>query len=277
MVVEAQLGMDFPYNDRLRERNRLLSQMDVITHNPQLLGGGRLRDIALSGNSGAYPMDHDRLMELKAMGGAFNLTKFLRPTMKVLKSKEVQSVVKPVADELLRQGVRRVVGGKINRLKKAKRWTQYSVDTISKGLDLGSKAKKLFGYGELEDVARMAVRRGRKVARDPITQEVVARLRKAPIVKQAVRKVKSIIGSGELEDVARMVVRRGRKVAQDPLAQEVVARLRKTPLARKAVAKVKSIVGGGRAARAAIVKKVMKDHGLGMIEASSFVKKNGLY
>jgi len=228
MPVDVNLGIDMPYNNRLRERNRLLSQMDIITHNPQLLGGGRLRDVALSGNNGAYPMDRDRLMELKAMGGAFNLTKFLRPTMKVLKSKQAQAIIRPLTDEVVRQGVKYAVGGKINRLKKAKKWTGYAVDTVSKGLDLGSKAKKLFGYGELEDVAVKVVRRSKKVLADPLVQEVIARARKAPIVKQAVKRVKAV-------------------------------------------------VGGGRAARAAIVKKVMKDHGLGMIAASSFVKKNGLY
>jgi hypothetical protein len=229
MVVEAQLGFDFPYNERLRERNRLLSQMDVITHNPQLLGGGRLREKALPGQNGAYPLDRVRLMELKAMGGGpFNLTKFLRPTMKVLKSKEVQSVVRPLADEVLRQGVKYAVGGKINRLKKASRWTNYAVDTVSKGLDLGSKAKNLFGMGELEDVARKVVRRSKKILADPLAQEVVSRLRKAPVVKQAVKRVKSI-------------------------------------------------VGGGRAARAQIVKKIMKERGVGMIQASSIVKREGLY
>ena len=224
MPVDVNLGIDMPYNNRLRERNRLLEHMDLIQHNPQLLGGGRLRDVALSGNNGAYPMDRDRLMELKAMGGAFNLTKFLRPTMKVLKSKQAQAIIRPLTDEVVRRGVKYAMGGKINRLKKAKRWTGYAVDTVSKGLDLGSKAKRLFGYGELENV-----------------------------------------------------VRRGKKMYEDPLVQEVVARARKAPVVRRVENKVKSIVGGGRAQRAAIVKKVMADHGLGMIAASSFVKKNGLY
>ena len=228
MPVDVNLGIDMPYNDRLRERNRLLEHMDLIQHNPQLLGGGRLRDVALSGNNGAYPMDRDRLMELNAMGGAFNITKFLRPTMKVLKSRQAQAIIRPLTDEVVRRGVKYAMGGKINRLKKAKRWTGYAVDTVSKGLDLGAKARKLFGMGELEDVARKVVRRGKKMYEDPLVQEVVARARKAPVVRRVEKKVKSI-------------------------------------------------VGGGRAARAAIVKKVMADHGLGMIAASSFVKKNGLY
>lgn len=233
MVVEAQLGFDFPYNERLRERNRLLSQMDVITHNPQMLGGGRLREKALPGQTGAYPLDRVRLMELKAMGGGpFNLTKFLRPTMRALNSKQGRSIIQPITKALVSRATKEIGGGvksgKISRYKKAKKFTNYAVDTISKGLDLGSKAKQLFGMGELEDVARKVVRRSKKVLADPLVQEVVARVRKAPVVKRVEKKVKSI-------------------------------------------------VGGGRAARAAIVKKVMADHGLGMIAASSFVKKNGLY
>jgi hypothetical protein len=49
--------------------------------------------------------------------------------------------------------------------------------------------------------------------------------------------------------------------------------------ARKLVSKVKSAVGAGRgrSARTAIVKKVMKDRGVSMIEASKIVKAEGLY
>jgi hypothetical protein len=192
-----------------------------------MLGGGRVRDRPLSGNNGAYPLDRERLMELQAMGGAFNLTKFLRPTMKVLKSKPAQAIIRPLTDEVVRRGVKYAVGGKINRLKKAKRWTGYAVDTVSKGLDLGSKAKHLFGMGLEQDVKK--------------------------------------------------VVRRGKKVLDDPLTQEVIKVVRKAPIVRRVEKKLKSIVGGGRAQRASIVKKIMKERGVGMIQASSIVKHEGLY
>jgi len=50
-------------------------------------------------------------------------------------------------------------------------------------------------------------------------------------------------------------------------------------LAPKAIDAVKRVVGGagGRAKRAEIVKKVMKEKGLSMIQASSYVKQHGLY
>ena len=38
-------------------------------------------------------------------------------------------------------------GGKISRSKKAKKWEQFSVDTLGDALNLGAKAKSMFGYG----------------------------------------------------------------------------------------------------------------------------------
>jgi hypothetical protein len=48
---------------------------------------------------------------------------------------------------------------------------------------------------------------------------------------------------------------------------------------KSVVSKVKTAVGAGRgrSARTAIVKKVMKDRGVSMIEASKIVKSEGLY
>jgi hypothetical protein len=229
MVVEASLGMNLPYNKELQERNRLLSQMDVITHNPQWLGGGKLRDYVLPGQSGAYPLDRGRLVELQAMGGKINRYKKANKWLGFSKdaadagldlaSKAVSiggvnrykkankwlGFSKDAADKGLDLAAKAVsLGGKISRVKKATKWTGYAVDTANKGLDLASKAKNLFGFGEL----------GPKVGG------------RKPRVPQAVNTIKS---------------------------------------------------GGGRAARAAIVKRVMAEKGLGMIAASSFVKKNNLY
>ena len=39
---------------------------------------------------------------------------------------------------------RRIIGG-VNRMRKAKKWTDYSVDTIEKGLGLASRAQNMFG------------------------------------------------------------------------------------------------------------------------------------
>jgi hypothetical protein len=121
MPVDVNLGIDMPYNVRLREKNRLLENMDVITHNPQLLGGGRLREYALSGNTGAYPMDRDRLMELKAMGGA-KLRK--QGTAKALRTfgraiKPLGKTINPLKKALVEEAIGEIqYGGRANKVKK---------------------------------------------------------------------------------------------------------------------------------------------------------------
>lgn len=64
----------------------------------------------------------------------------------------------------------------------------------------------------------------------------------------------------------------------DPAVKEQVVNIGKT-LGKKALAKVASAVGAGRgrSARTAIVKKVMAEKGLSMIEASKYVKAHKLY
>jgi hypothetical protein len=123
----------------------------------------------------------------------------------------------------------RKMGGKVNRFKKATKWTKYAADTLNTGLDLASKGKNIFGMGELENVA-VKVRRVKKVLAEPIVQEIIKAVRKAPVVKQVVKKVKAVVGGAK-----------------------------------------------PRGVRAAIVKKVMKEQGLGMIAASKYVKAKGLY
>jgi hypothetical protein len=206
MPDDYNLGIDSAYNARLRAHLRELDQMDLITHNPQWLGGGPVRHFALSGNNGAYPEDAERLTELAAMGGAkFVLAKTFRPDSRAAKP------VRRVGEAILDAAVHRAVGGKINRLKKATRWTDYAVDTADKGLDLAKKGatiSKMFGFGEFGDAAR----------------------KKMPAVRRAV--------------------------------------IKKSPM----------MSGGNRVnLRAAIVKQVMKEKGLKMIQASQYVKANNLY
>jgi hypothetical protein len=64
----------------------------------------------------------------------------------------------------------------------------------------------------------------------------------------------------------------------DPAVKDQVASIAKS-VGKKALSQVKSAVGAGRgrSARTAIVKKVMKDRGVSMIEASKIVKSEGLY
>jgi hypothetical protein len=202
MVVEAALGFNLPYNKELQERNRLLSHMDVITHNPQMLGGGKLRDFALPGQNGAYPLDRERLVELQAMGGRQNKVK-KTGLAKALRT--FGRAVKPL-------------GKTINPLKQA------LVEEAIGEVQYGGKVKKSGFAKALRTYGRAVKPLGKTI--NPL---------KKALVEEAI---------GEIKYGGR---------------------------------KPKKSVGNGRAARAEIVKKVMKEQGLGMIAASSFVKKNNLY
>jgi|LakMenEpi03Aug12_release.lakeMendotaPanAssembly.Ray.scaffolds.fasta_scaffold258919_2 hypothetical protein len=273
-MADLNLGIDNLYNARLRQRLRELDQFDVITHNPQILGGGPVRKFALAGNDGAYPTDAMRLGELSEMGGArFNLGKALRPVARVLKSKQVRQIAEPVGKALLQAAVQRAVGGKINRLKKAKRWTGYAVDTASKGLDLaskGAKVAKMFGFGEFEEQEGGKINRLKKARRwtnyaaDTASKGLDLAAKGATVAK--------MLGFGEFEDARRVV----RKALKEPLVRQAVSRAKKIPVVRRAV---KTMTGGKRppSERALIVKQVMQERGLKMIDASKFVKANGLY
>jgi hypothetical protein len=200
MSKDAGLAFNNHYNRRLQDMISDLENMDVINNTqPMLFGGGPLRShIVPSGNLGTYP-PIEMMAEQSAMGNSggrrFNLTKFLRPTVRALNSKQGRSIIQPLTKALVNRAVKTIEGGKINRLKKARRWTGYAADTVSKGLDLGAKAKRLFGMGMEEDL-RKVVRVAKRVAKEPLVRELVAVARKAPVVRQAVAKAKKIVGGG---------------------------------------------------------------------------------
>ena len=169
MPTDLNLALDFPYNEKLRERNRLLSKMDLIQHNPIMLGGGRLRDFVLPGQNGAYPLDRVRLMELQSMGGAL---------------------------------------GGINRYKKASKWLGFTTKALTSGLDLASKAKALSGNGELAKKVRrvkkvLADPLVQEVLAEPVVQKVIARAKKASVVKEVVSKVKKIVGGAKTKRLVK--------------------------------------------------------------------------
>ena len=86
------------------------------------------------------------------------------------------------------------------------------------------------------------------------------------------------VGGNILDDAieaTKPLVRKGKAAVKEAIIENA-------PKATKALKKVadKAItkaVGGGRSARAAIVKKVMAEKGMKMIEASRYVKEHGLY
>jgi hypothetical protein len=212
MVVEAQLGFDNAYNKRLNELNRQLDNMDVITHNPQMLGGGALQRFVSPGNNGQVaPVDQlaaftPRLLTEQKSGGKIS---------RIKKARRYLDFSEDVANRALGLAAKaKLLGGKKSRIKKAKRYLDFSEDAANRALGLAAKANLLGG----------------KISR----------------IKKANRYL----------DFSEDAADRG------------------IGLAAKA-----KLLGGKRppSARALIVKKVMADKGLSLIEASKYVKAHGLY
>lgn len=69
----------------------------------------------------------------------------------------------------------------------------------------------------------------------------------------------------------------GKAIIKNPIVKQVGKELLKEGLKEGTKALLSGAGKGGRSARAEIVKKVMKEKGLKMIEASKYVKAHGLY
>ncbi len=85
----------------------------------------------------------------------------------------------------------------------------------------------------------------------------------------------SKVGGNVLDDAieaTKPLVRKGKAAIQKAVKENAPKVIK---AAEKAV--TKAVTGGGRATRAAIVKKVMKERGVKMIQASQIVKAEGLY
>ncbi len=86
------------------------------------------------------------------------------------------------------------------------------------------------------------------------------------------------VGGNILDDAieaTKPLVRKGKKAVKEAIKEN--APKATTALKKAADKAITKAVGGGRSARAAIVKKVMAEKGMKMIEASRHVKEHGLY
>lgn len=126
---------------------------------------------------------------------------------------------------------------------------------IKSGAKYGVQAAKL-GLQGAKQGAKIAV----MVAKNPAVQAVVSEIAKDPEVQKAV--------VGQITSLIK-----------GKAAENVVEDTKDEPLEGGKIKKSKTPRGktDGRAKRAEIVKKVMKEHNLKMIEASSYVKANNLY
>jgi hypothetical protein len=203
---------------------------------------------------------------------------------KLAKQRARKEKAESESDEEMEGG--ELVGG-VNRLKKAKRWTNYAVDTAHKGLNLVKKAAPIaamFAAGPLEDAAHFI----------------------APVAKAARKKaIQKIEGMGELGSGARGDLPAGNKAtkahmkalrdmqgdqkkfekgsqeAKDHMASIRKKRRTKAELdAERAEKREADNLPPKKArapnARAAVVKAVMAKHGLKLIEASKYVKANNI-
>ena len=291
-MANPNLGIGSEYTHRLNAHASALHRLNQIEHRPELfvhrsmVGGGRFREDVLPGQNGSYPLDAARLEELKRMGGArfaltseggaFSLGRTIRQVKEAIPAAvrrkaytAAKAAARPMVDRLAaRAGLAelvpvgelaldRAVGG-INRYRKAKKWTGFATDTLSKGLDLGAKAKNLFGYGDLSGAgARKDLPAGAAATKAHM---------KALRAKQAGQKK---FEKGSPEAKAYMASIRAKRRTKAELDAERAAGREAAGLSpRKARAP---------SARAAIVKSVMQSEGLSMIEASKYVKANGLY
>jgi hypothetical protein len=136
---------------------------------------------------------------------------------------------------------------------------QVAPDLIRASLKKGGYSAKDFG----RDLGKTALDVGKQL--------LVAKL-------QGGRKKKAT-GGINLKDVLDSSVPIVKSVSEMVKSADPAVKSQVEQVAKKVASKVKSAVGMGRgaSARTAIVKKVMKDRGVSMIQASKIVKEEGLY
>ena len=150
---------------------------------------------------------------------------------------------------------------KINRLKKAEKWRDFSVGTASDGIGLGDEAWTVY---DKHDAKTQAINRGFK-ASDKLFGKGASDEKK---LKTAMNRLTKF-SEGTMT-----------KPTKDQIALLEHAGVLKAETTGGCVAKKKAAVGGAVKkpnARAQIVKKVMAQRGIGLIEASKVVKAEGLY
>jgi hypothetical protein len=278
-MANVNLGIDTAYNASLRKRTQELEQMQIIRLQPQMLGGGPLREYVLPGQSGALP-DEIPLETGGAMatptgssgtlyhGGRQSavrkqgFAKALRTYGRAVKP--LGKTIKPLKEALVDAAVEALEGGRQNVVRKqgfAKALRTYGraakplgktikplkdalVDAAVEGLQYGAGARKDLPAGSAATKAHM------KALRD--MQD------RAPIFEK-----------GSPEAVAHMAKLRAKRRTKAELDAERAAEREAAGLPPKEKRPP--------SARALIVKQVMQSEGLSMIDASKYVKANGLY
>jgi len=146
--------------------------------------------------------------------------------------------------------------GGVNRLKKAKKWTSYAVDTAKQGMDLA----KSFG--------------GKKVNHLKKAKKWTAYA--VDTAKQGMDLAKAFGGVNRLKKAKKWTSYAVDTAKQGmDLAKAFGGRMPIAGLPKPRTAKATGY--GKKTERGAIVSKVMKEHGLSLPQASKFVKEHNLY
>ena len=277
-MPQASITYDTAYNRKLVEKMRRvaassLEMKDEPTtfpnslgtfhgEKPKLLGGGAVAQYIVNGNSPAYPPIHMRSgMEVSsggryagqdgAVGGSF-WKDFARGFSSVLKV--AAAPLSFVAPE---------VGLPLGALGEA-------VSAVGSGKKRGRPRKGGVTSGGVTSGGVMSG--GRKAGRPKGSKN-----------KKGGATSGGVTSGGGLKEVlasaiesAKPMVKEGMKLAVETLKKKGrKAAVEGLEAIKKKIGGATS--GGGRAARAAIVKKVMAEKGLKMIAASKYVKEHGLY
>lgn len=287
-MPQASITYDTAYNRKLVEKMRRVAASSLEMRDepttfpnslgtfhgekPKLLGGGPVAQYIVNGNSPAYPPLHMRSgMEVSsggryagqdgAVGGSF-WKDFARGFSSVLKvaAAPLSFVAPEVGLPLgaLGEAVGSVGSGK-------KRGRPRKGGATSGGVTSGGATSGGVTSGGVMSGGRKAGRpKGSKNKKGGATSGgVTSGGGLKEVLASAIESAKPMVKEG-MKLAVETLKKKGRKAAVEGL--EAI---------KKKIGGATS--GGGRAARAAIVKKVMAEKGLKMIAASKYVKEHGLY
>lgn len=288
-MPQANISYDTAYNRKLVEKMRRVAKNSLEMRDepttfpyslgtfhgekPKLLGGGPVSQYIVSGNSPAYPPLHMRSsMEVSsggmyagqdgAVGGSFwkDFAKGFSSVLKVA-SAPLSFVAPEVGLPLgaLGEAVGSVGSGK-------KRGRPRKGGATSGGATSGGVMSGGATSGGVMSGGRKAGRpKGSKNKKGGATSGgVTSGGGLKEVLASAIESAKPMVKEG-MKLAVETLKKKGRKAAVDGLE------------AIKKKVSGGAMSGGGRAARAAIVKKVMADRGISMINASKAVKAEGLY
>jgi ribosomal protein L29 len=218
----------------------------------------------------------------------YGVSRFVKDLGKISKAIGLKQVLKPIAQASTKKAVSAIEGAGRRRGRPRKGGALLSgedeglsgayppaLSTVYKG------GKKKYGVSRfVKDLGKISKAIGLKQITKPIaqasTKKAVEKIEGAGRYKTAVMSAEDLgmVGGKKKYGVSRFVKDLG-KISKAIGLKQVLKPIAKAST-DKAVEKIEG-AGRGRNARAEIVKKVMREKGLKLIEASKYVKEHGLY